>query len=282
MTERRTLIYEQEREAARRYAPDYDAAYDTPFFRTERQAFAADVAARARRAGLSLATARVLDIGTGTGLTLLELRRLGAVDVVAIDISLEMLALAQEKLPEADLRLGTIEDVVEEEASFDIVTGFSVLHHLPHLASFFCHVARVLRPGGIFAFSDPHSASLLIGRYSKWIFWGLVYPLQKPLRYVNRHELARRPSMTDVELYSEAHRRLSIQEVARALPPSLEAKFSSHGILAPPFNNAVIDAPFDLAVLRVARTLDRALPLPGDVLVVNGRRLPDSHIARRR
>ncbi len=265
-------IYEQELEAARRYAPAYDAAYETPFWQSERRSFAELVAAYAGRRGIELPSARVLDVGTGTGSILLRLSYLGACRMVGIDLSPEMLALAREKVPDAELRLGAIEDAVRESASFDIVTGFSVLHHLPDLASFFGELSRVLRPGGVFAFSDPNADSILSGRYSKWIVWTAIFPLHKLLRYRNRGELARRPTMADANLYSDAHRPLSRNEILATLPATLVADVRSHGVLAPTFNSALVERRLDLSVLRAARALDRRLPLQGSTIVTTGHR----------
>jgi 2-polyprenyl-3-methyl-5-hydroxy-6-metoxy-1,4-benzoquinol methylase len=272
MSERRSVIYEQEREAARRYAPAYDAAYESPFWRSERRGFAELVARLANDNRIGLADARVLDVGTGTGSTLVELRELGARRLVGIDISPDMLAIAREKLPDADLRIDAIEDVRDVER-FDVLIGFSVLHHLPDLRAFFGDVARLLRPGGVFAFSDPNAAALMMRRSSSRIVWAVVSPIHALLRFRNRHELAARPTMTEPSFYSDAHRALSTEDIEAALPSALTARVSSHGIVAPTLNSALVGRRLDSRVLTIARAVDRRLPFAGDALVVTGVRV---------
>jgi 2-polyprenyl-3-methyl-5-hydroxy-6-metoxy-1,4-benzoquinol methylase len=264
-------IHEQERAAARRYAPVYDEAYESLFWRVERREFAELVAGLAEENHIDLTNAHVLDVGTGTGSMLVNICALGARRVVGIDISPDMLAHAREKLPTADLRLVAIEDLAETER-FDIVMGFSVLHHVPDLHAFFGNVARVLRPGGVFALSDPNAASVMTRRFPSRMVWGVVSPAHRLLRFRNRRELANRPTMEDASYYSDAHRALAAHDVELALPSTLTARINSHGILAPTLNSALVDRPLDLRVLRIARAIDRRLPFPGNALVVAGHR----------
>lgn len=272
MSEYSRTIHEQEREAARRYASDYDQAYESLFWRVERRSFAKLVERYARRNGIALSSARILDVGTGTGSLLVQFRELGACHLAGADISPEMLAQARRKMPEAELWLGPIEEAGFSPESFDVVTGFSVLHHLPDLERFFTWLACVLKPGGIFAFSDPYTGSVLNRNFSKWIVWALAYPLHKPLRLFNRDRLSHIPTMADVEYYSDAHRALGRDELYDALPPNLTADVSSHGIFAPTFNNALVDRGLDLVLMRALYFLDRLLPFGGDILVTLGRR----------
>lgn len=263
--------HDQERNAARLYAPLYDLAYESPFWRSERRAFAGLVAERAKAAGVALGRARVLDVGTGTGSLLLELRALGARDLSGIDLSVEMLERAREKLPEADLRVGPVEEAAYPDASFDIVTGFSVLHHLPDLRMFFTWLERVLRAGGVFAFSDPNARSILLGP-GRRVVRGLVHPLHKALRLRNRRYLDTVPKMTEEHYYSEVHRALDREDVVAHLPSGLAAEVWSQGILAPIFNNALVEKRLDQGVLRGLRAVDRFLPLEGEALLTLGRR----------
>ena len=77
-----------------------------------------------------LAARRVLELGTGTGETALRVLALhpGAA-WTGIDSSEPMLARARERLPDADLRLGRLEDPLPQ-GPFDLVVSALAVHHL--------------------------------------------------------------------------------------------------------------------------------------------------------
>ena len=105
---------------------------------------------------------RVLDAGTGTGFAGLAAARLvgPAGAVVGVDLSPGMLAVARESAAQSGL---TNFDAVEADAttlpqfadgSFDAVTSATSLLYMPAAAAL-REWARVLRPGGLLAFSMP-------------------------------------------------------------------------------------------------------------------------------
>ena len=65
---------------------------------------------------------RVLDVGCGSGLTLVLAARRGATPA-GLDISPGLLGIARERLPEADLREGDMESLPFGDAAFDAVVG---------------------------------------------------------------------------------------------------------------------------------------------------------------
>ena len=65
---------------------------------------------------------RVLDVGCGSGLTLVLARERGAVPS-GIDISPGLLGVARERLPDADLREGDMETLPFADDAFDAVLG---------------------------------------------------------------------------------------------------------------------------------------------------------------
>jgi len=76
-----------------------------------------DETAAATRAGAS----RLLELGTGTGETALRvLRRHPAAALVGVDVSTDMLAVASERLPGADVRVARLEDPLPP-GPFDVV-----------------------------------------------------------------------------------------------------------------------------------------------------------------
>jgi tRNA (cmo5U34)-methyltransferase len=97
---------------------------------------------------------RVLELGTGTGVTSRRvLERHPRAELTGVDSSEHMLAVAD--LPGADLRL---QDLREElpEGPFDLVFSALAIHHLdgPGKADLFARVAAALAPGGRFVMAD--------------------------------------------------------------------------------------------------------------------------------
>jgi len=106
-------------------------------------------------------TRRVLDVGCGTGATVLaEARACPGATVVGVDISGEMIARAKRAIgPDLAARVSVmVADAARlpfERASFDVVTGHSFLYLLQDRADVLAEVARVLRPGGRAIFMEP-------------------------------------------------------------------------------------------------------------------------------
>jgi ubiquinone/menaquinone biosynthesis C-methylase UbiE len=104
-----------------------------------------------------------LEIGSGTGYFSLNLVQQGLIGrLTATDISPGM--LTQLASTAATLRLDNVTTVVTEaetlpfeDASFDLVLGHAVLHHIPDLDRAFSEFRRVLRPGGSIVFAGEPS-----------------------------------------------------------------------------------------------------------------------------
>ncbi len=96
---------------------------------------------------------RSLEIGAGTGYFTLNLMQAGVVaSGVCTDVSPGMLDTLRSNADRLGLDVETRPcDAAElpfEDASFDLVLGHAVLHHLPDLHRAFGEFRRVLRPGG--------------------------------------------------------------------------------------------------------------------------------------
>jgi ubiquinone/menaquinone biosynthesis C-methylase UbiE len=105
---------------------------------------------------------RALEIGAGTGYFTLNLLRAGVIgEAVATDISAGMLRAlegsARELGEEVETAACEASDLPVDDASFDLVFGHAVLHHLPDLDASFREFRRVLRPGGVVAFCGEPS-----------------------------------------------------------------------------------------------------------------------------
>ncbi|HZG96161.1 MAG TPA: glycosyltransferase, partial [Mycobacteriales bacterium] len=105
----------------------------------------------------AVARPRVLDIGPGVGFHVERWKKLGA-DVTAVDIADSAVRQLAEKHPDVLVRrLDISDDVSELAGDYDAVSAFDVLFHIVdddrHRAAV-RNVARLLRPGGWFIFSD--------------------------------------------------------------------------------------------------------------------------------
>ena len=101
--------------------------------------------------------ARILDLGTGTGVTACRVLEVHPhARLVGVDESREMLAAAAQVLPaETDLRVARLEDPLPP-GPFDLVVTALAVHHLdgPRKADLFHRVAGVLESGGRFVLGD--------------------------------------------------------------------------------------------------------------------------------
>jgi len=89
---------------------------------------------------------RVLDVGCGLGEFGQRVQDELAAEVVAIDLSPRMVALSRQR--GLDARVGDIEHLELEDASFDCVVANWVLYHVPDLERGLRELVRVLEPGG--------------------------------------------------------------------------------------------------------------------------------------
>lgn len=116
-----------------------------------------------------VAGARVLEYGCGTGSHSLEIARRGG-EVVGIDISEVGIEMAREKaaaegIKNAQYLTMDAENMTFPDASFDLVIGEGILHHL-NLAKSYSEISRILRPGGQAIFMEPlgHNPAMVLFR----------------------------------------------------------------------------------------------------------------------
>ena len=114
---------------------DLAEAHNTPLFEAVLDA-----------AGASPGT-RLLDVGCGSGLTLVLAARRGVIPA-GLDISPGLLGIARERLPGADLREGDMEFLPFGDAAFDAVTGVNAFQFAGDPRRALREAARVTRPGG--------------------------------------------------------------------------------------------------------------------------------------
>jgi ubiquinone/menaquinone biosynthesis C-methylase UbiE len=116
---------------------------------------------------------RALEIGAGTGYFTLNMMQAGVVrEAVCSDISEGMLATlagnARRLGLDVETAVADAEALPFQDASFDLVIGHAVLHHLPDLNRAFSEFFRVLRPGGVVVFAgEPSRVGDRIAAYPK-------------------------------------------------------------------------------------------------------------------
>lgn len=111
---------------------------------------------------------RALDAACGTGRHLTYLLGQGREVVIGVDQSSEMLAVAKEKAPEADLRRGDLAALPVEDAHVAAVVCALALEHVQDLGPVFVEFGRVLRTGGRLITSTLHPIFTNIISWTAW------------------------------------------------------------------------------------------------------------------
>jgi SAM-dependent methyltransferase len=87
---------------------------------------------------------RILDIGCGTGVFLRLVAERGAVPF-GLDASQALLEIARERVPEADLIVGEMEQLPYDDDTFDLVTGFNSFFFAADLVAALREAGRVAK-----------------------------------------------------------------------------------------------------------------------------------------
>jgi 2-polyprenyl-3-methyl-5-hydroxy-6-metoxy-1,4-benzoquinol methylase len=101
---------------------------------------------------------RVLDLGCGAGQLAHYLATTGAAEVVGVDVSERMLALARAEWahPRVTYRREAVEKVMFPPARFDLVVSSLVLHYVDDYSGLVSRMAEWLTPGGVLIYSTEH------------------------------------------------------------------------------------------------------------------------------
>jgi ubiquinone/menaquinone biosynthesis C-methylase UbiE len=119
-----------------------------------------------------------LELGCGTGFFTLNLKLAGVIEQGHVtDLSPGMVEVAQRNARslgfEVEGRVADAERLPYADASFDVVIGHAVLHHIPDLDLAFREILRVLKPGGRFVFAgEPTRHGDYVARkLSRFTWW---------------------------------------------------------------------------------------------------------------
>ncbi len=128
-----------------------------------------------------------IDVGTGTGRLARKLALRGATDVLGVDATPEMIAVARTKSREESLKnlrfaLASLGEAPLPAASnsFDLLTCGLMLCHLPDLRGALEECVRVVRRDGLLLLTDFHPATSAFGWRTDFICEDGVYQLPNP------------------------------------------------------------------------------------------------------
>ena len=110
---------------------------------------------------------RLLDVGCATGF-FLDLARRQGWEVLGSEVSDFCARWARERF-DLDVRLGILQDLAFDSQSFDVITMWDVIEHVPDPSAELREVHRILRDGGLLSLITPDVGSLvarLLG--SRW------------------------------------------------------------------------------------------------------------------
>jgi len=89
----------------------------------------------------------ILEVGCGGG-TALKLAAERGADVAAIEAAPAFVDIVRRRVPTADVRVGDLQFLPFEDASFDVVMGFNAFQYAADVGAALAEARRVLRPGG--------------------------------------------------------------------------------------------------------------------------------------
>ena len=104
------------------------------------------------------AKGRLMDVGTGFGFFLSEMKKRGW-EVTGVEISQRGLNYARDRLA-VNVYPGPLEKAGLPEDHYDAVTAFYVVEHLPHPTTFVKECHRILKPGGLLLLRYPHTTPI--------------------------------------------------------------------------------------------------------------------------
>jgi ubiquinone/menaquinone biosynthesis C-methylase UbiE len=128
-----------------------------------------------------------LELGCGTGFFTLNLKLAGVIDEGHVtDLSPGMVEVAQRNARGLGFdiagKVADAEQLPYDDATFDIVVGHAVLHHIPDLDLAFAEIMRVLKPGGRFVFAGEPTAhgDWVARRLSRLTWWAATRVTRAP------------------------------------------------------------------------------------------------------
>ncbi len=108
----------------------------------------------------------VLDVACGTGVLFPDYLGRGVTDLTAIDISPEMVKIAQEKFPQVHVVCGDVE-TADFGRKFDAITVYNAFPHFPDPAKLVEILAGMTAPGGRLSIAHSMSRAALTRHHER-------------------------------------------------------------------------------------------------------------------
>jgi SAM-dependent methyltransferase len=164
----------------------------------------------------------LLDVGCGSG-TFLHLAERRGFSPHGMDVSARAVTAARDqyRLP---VRQGDVCSGVWQGHSFDVVTMFHVLEHLPDPKSAVAHACALLKPGGCLIVQVPNARSIQARLFGpRW------YGFDVPRHLVNFTPQGLRHLLTEAGLECKLVRHFSLRDNPAALASSLAVRLDPIG-----------------------------------------------------
>ncbi|MBW3658278.1 MAG: class I SAM-dependent methyltransferase [Actinobacteria bacterium] len=131
-----------------------------------------------------VAGATTLVLGCGGGQDLVALARLGAGALTGLDVSSEQLSHARSRLAEAGVAATLVHaDAADldrfDAGTFDLVVSVQALDYVADVDALVAGVTRILRPGGVLAFSVMHPAEAATDDTRPWPWTGSYFEAER-------------------------------------------------------------------------------------------------------
>jgi 2-polyprenyl-3-methyl-5-hydroxy-6-metoxy-1,4-benzoquinol methylase len=179
-----------------------------------------------RWAGRSVAGKDVLDYGCGSGYGAALLAE-EARSVVGVDVASDVIEVAAGRYQHPNLRfqlVGEAGPLPFGDASFDVVTSFQVIEHVPDVDRYLAEIARVLRPLGTVLLATPNRAVRLYRFQQPWNRWhvteydrqGLTAVVANYFRHVELFDMTGEKRVVGIEL--ARYRRVRLLTLPVTLP----------------------------------------------------------------
>jgi SAM-dependent methyltransferase len=131
------------------------------------------------------AGAKVLDFGTGTGYGAARMAG-SAASVTGVDVSDAAVSYARDRYKADNLDFQKISPVEDAplpfpDDTFDVVTSFQVIEHVPSPQAYLAEAKRVLKPGGTLLCVTPDRTTRLFPGQKPWNVWHLYEFLPQEL-----------------------------------------------------------------------------------------------------
>jgi SAM-dependent methyltransferase len=149
---------------------------------------------------------RVLDLGCGTGVFLRAAADRGA-QVAGLDASAPLLAVARERVPEADLQTGDMQDLSFRDDGFDVVTGFNSFFFADDMTRALSEAGRVAKPGGTVlaqVFGRPERCTLEVMKRAIMPLLGLDGDEPQYWRFDMLEQVVRDAGLTPLESFDSS------------------------------------------------------------------------------